>query len=73
MLRRVHHREAGADLGRDRLAGQRGEGGDHAEIADLGRVLGDRQVDQAGLEVVDDPLRRVERDDPDLCRSCRPP
>ena len=61
-----HHREAGADRGRDRMAGQVGVGGHDAEIADLGRVLGDRQVDEAGVEVVDDRGRRVEGDDLDL-------
>ena len=65
MLRGVHHREAGADVGRHRLPGHRGVGGHHAVVADLGRVLGDRHVDQPGLDVVDDALRRVERDHPD--------
>jgi hypothetical protein len=47
--------EAGADGDRRHgLAGEVGIGGDDAVIADLGRVLGDGDVDQAVLDVVDD-------------------
>ncbi len=46
-------------------------GADDAEIADLGRMLRDRDVDQAALQLVDDRGRRVERDHLHLARRAR--
>src|SRR3954464_14823068 len=66
-----HDGGAGTDQRRHRLAVDHGVGGHDAVIADLRRVLGDGKVDQAGLEVVDDPRRRVERDDPDGTRLAK--
>ena len=49
-----HHREAGADERRNRVAGGVGVGGHQAEIPDLGGMLGDRQLEGAVLELGDD-------------------